>query len=298
VVTLGLLPVALLFALRNRRRGRGDARGALRLAAVCGTLTLIAFLFRADHVPLNRGETGLLARFTGIALFNAMRVWVFYMALEPYVRRRWPHTLISWTRLLAGRFTDPLVGRDVLIGVVSGCAAISLMLGGRLAGPWFGREAMPPMMNVSSPLGSPRHIIFFLLNNAAAFAAAAVTVVVVIALIRALIRNRIASAIVAYMVLVLLVLDANMFTNPPLVIAALLFGAILFTLVLRVGLLSLFVAGYTTSIIRDLPLTFDTSSWFFGRSLLALLVLAGFAAFGFFVALGGKPLFGTPLLED
>jgi hypothetical protein len=32
------------------------------------------------------------------------------------VRRRWPATLVSWSRLLAGRFRDPLVGRDVLAG--------------------------------------------------------------------------------------------------------------------------------------------------------------------------------------
>jgi hypothetical protein len=37
-------------------------------------------------------------------------------ALEPYLRRRWPERIISWNRLLAGEFRDPLVGRDILIG--------------------------------------------------------------------------------------------------------------------------------------------------------------------------------------
>jgi len=31
-----------------------------------------------------------------------------------------PEQLISWTRLLAGRMRDPMVGRDALIGVVAG----------------------------------------------------------------------------------------------------------------------------------------------------------------------------------
>src|SRR5262249_32491412 len=35
---------------------------------------------------------------------------------EPYVRRRWPQTLISWSAVLIGRLRDPVVGRDVLIG--------------------------------------------------------------------------------------------------------------------------------------------------------------------------------------
>jgi serine/threonine-protein kinase len=47
-------------------------------------------------------------------------IWALYIALEPYVRRRWPATLVSWSRLLAGRFRDPLVGRDVLVGCLAG----------------------------------------------------------------------------------------------------------------------------------------------------------------------------------
>ena len=47
-----------------------------------------------------------------------------YMAFEPYVRRRSPRTLISWTRLLAGRFRDPLVGADLLVGCVLASALL------------------------------------------------------------------------------------------------------------------------------------------------------------------------------
>ncbi len=39
------------------------------------------------------------------ALFpQAVAFWVLYVALEPYVRRRWPQSLISKDRLLAGEF--------------------------------------------------------------------------------------------------------------------------------------------------------------------------------------------------
>jgi len=41
---------------------------------------------------------------------------VLYVAVEPFVRRRWPQTLITWTRILSGEFRDPLVGRDILVG--------------------------------------------------------------------------------------------------------------------------------------------------------------------------------------
>src|SRR5262249_52958852 len=50
--------------------------------------------------------------------------WLIYLGLEPYVRRRWPTMLISWSRLLAWRFRDPLVGRDVLFGILIGIVLI------------------------------------------------------------------------------------------------------------------------------------------------------------------------------
>ena len=35
------------------------------------------------------------------------------MAIERYVRRRWPEILVAWTRLLSGEFRDPLVARNI-----------------------------------------------------------------------------------------------------------------------------------------------------------------------------------------
>lgn len=46
-----------------------------------------------------------------------------------------------------------------------------------------------------------------------------------------------------------------------------------------------------------LHLTWDLSAWYAGRSMVALLLLAGLAAWGFYTALGGRALFGLDLLE-
>ena len=62
------------------------------------------------------------------------------MALEPYVRRRWPDVLISWTRLLSGKVWDPLIGRDVLTGALLGTV-------GALSG--YALDALPYWFNVS-----------------------------------------------------------------------------------------------------------------------------------------------------
>ena len=58
------------------------------------------------------------------ALYPASFLWVFYIAIEPDLRQRWPHRLISWSRLLAGKVHDPLVGRDLLIGGLFGIATV------------------------------------------------------------------------------------------------------------------------------------------------------------------------------
>ena len=47
-------------------------------------------------------------------------MWLAYLGIEPWIRRHWPASLISWSRLLSGAVRDPLVGRDVLIGLAFG----------------------------------------------------------------------------------------------------------------------------------------------------------------------------------
>jgi hypothetical protein len=77
-----------------------------------------------------------------IAIYGALNIWLFYVALEPYVRRFWPQLLIGWTRLLSGRFRDPVVGRDVLVGVAAGMIAASLIAS---------RELVPRLLGLTPP---------------------------------------------------------------------------------------------------------------------------------------------------
>ena len=55
-------------------------------------------------------------------------VWLLYLAVEPFVRRRWPQTIVSWSRILGGKLRDPLVGGDILIGVAFGLFWALLLL--------------------------------------------------------------------------------------------------------------------------------------------------------------------------
>ena len=115
VLCLSVLIVSGILARKNLRLGRGDRRGASRLAAFVFAAWTVAWLFGAHHVP-NFDELEIFIEFLAWGFAWSCLLWVLYLALEPYVRRRWPATLVSWSRLLAGGFRDLLVGRDVLAG--------------------------------------------------------------------------------------------------------------------------------------------------------------------------------------
>src|SRR5262249_18723861 len=110
---------AVVVGRLNYIRGRGDRRGALRLAAFAFVTQTALFLFRAHLVPAV-ATFGLFLLACALSLLVAAILWLLYLALEPYVRRRWPQALVSWSRLLAGRVRDPVVARDVLYGLVLG----------------------------------------------------------------------------------------------------------------------------------------------------------------------------------
>jgi hypothetical protein len=118
IVVVGATIVAL--ARRNLALGRGDRRGASRIAATVAALSLVSGLFQTHHVADPGGEWRLFLGNVAFGFFWAAYVWLSYVALEPHLRRRWPTLLVGWTRVLSGRISDPLVGRDVLVGAAFG----------------------------------------------------------------------------------------------------------------------------------------------------------------------------------
>src|SRR5580700_8145546 len=116
-----LLPIvaAVFLARWNFVHGKGDRRGAMRIAVLIFSLHMALWLFQA-HFSSAGNFIYLLFVAVSTGLLWGSTVWVLYLAIEPYVRRYWPQAIISWTRVLSGRWRDPLVGRDVLYGAVLG----------------------------------------------------------------------------------------------------------------------------------------------------------------------------------
>jgi hypothetical protein len=118
-----------LLAWRNLSQGRGDRRAANIGAVAVLILAALNLALAADVQP---SIAGLFFEGRGYstALWIGGLFWLFYTALEPAARRNYPHALISWSRLIRGQLTDPLLARDILFGLVAGTsvrAAFSLI---------------------------------------------------------------------------------------------------------------------------------------------------------------------------
>ncbi|HEY8132038.1 MAG TPA: serine/threonine-protein kinase [Thermoanaerobaculia bacterium] len=126
VLLLPLLVAGVVMTRRNLRAGRGDIRGARRVAGFVFFCRLLYSLLSSHHVASIVDESEVLATGLAWSLFYAAEVWLGYLAVEPYIRRWRPRTIIGWKRLLDGRLTDPIVGSDLLIGAGFGVGMVLL----------------------------------------------------------------------------------------------------------------------------------------------------------------------------
>ena len=290
---LGLLVVGgALIARRNLRLGRSDRRGAMRLAAFVFVCSMIIWAFLTSHVASD-SELSLLLLGASLALFLAGVCWLMYVALEPLIRRRWPDSLIGWTRLLSGRFSDPLVGRVLLAGALVGVfAAISRELRELALRAFQATPPIPPFpwdltlrgpRAVASHLFAPAIAMFFALATAMLFF-----------LLRAVLRKEwLAAAVFVLSSAAPLFLDGGLISGA----FGLVVSAVFIFVFLRFGLLAWVFANYFGHCLQ-FPLTTDSSAWYAGTSLFVLLVLAALAIYGFRIALVGRPLFSGMRLED
>jgi serine/threonine-protein kinase len=160
---VSLIAGSVILARQNIKHGKGDRRGATRLALVMYLAHMIRWLLAADHI-MSAQELGLFFAASGFALVQAALVWLVYMALEPYLRRHAPDTLISWVRVLKGRFNDRRVARDTLIGMTGSVVLDALENVAYVANRWMGLPLEIPPSMTADFLTSPRHALAVIFN--------------------------------------------------------------------------------------------------------------------------------------
>ncbi|HVS30103.1 MAG TPA: serine/threonine-protein kinase [Thermoanaerobaculia bacterium] len=292
VAFLIVLPIAgILLAWRNVARKRGDFRGAFRVALALLAFVLTGMMMRAHHtfgdVIL---EWWTLSNLTATYTFWALVSLILYIAVEPLVRRRWPHMLISWMRLLDGRFRDPTIGRDLLAGAVAGVIVIALWHGTALmsgAKPiqltTFPRATGP--MAFGGALAVPSTILLAIFE-AMMRGIGGVTFLIVL---RGLLRNERLTNVVAVVLLAISFLGDASGPLAVRAIYALICGVVVVGLLRRFGLLALVSAATFIVTLWRVPLTLDPAAWYFTGSALALLFLAAIAVYGFVISTAGRP---------
>ena len=288
--------VLFLLVRRNLRLGKSDRQGAFRLSTFLFLCSFVALMLRADHVALAFEEAGLLTNLLAQTMIFAMATWLMYAALEPIARRRWPHLLVSWSRLLAGRLRDPLVGRDILIGGLAGVGLVLMLHLSIVAPGWFGMTSPAPRAPVASCLSSFRHIVFYLLWSIYPAVCVGFATLFGLFLYRTVTRFRwlilVGQVIPLYFVFSVFVGSDDIWSLP-----AALFTLFYLVIALRAGFLAAVMSFYVFLVFEFTPLTLDMSSWYVDRAGISMSLLAGLFIYGFWMSLGGKPVFGNALFD-
>jgi hypothetical protein len=291
-----MLTLGEFLAWRNIRLQRGDTSGASRLAAFTLFLDMLLWVCGASHVPTPH-EVDSFFRTLSWALLRAGVCWIVYVAIEPYVRRRWPQIMITWSRLLGGGVRDPLVGGHLLIGGAFGVGFAVWYFVGNLYHARSG--ALDTQLSLDSMLDA-RHMTLVLDRDFVDWIIAALFLLLVFFLLRTMFRRLWLAAAAFIIIFSLFVFSSIGFGQLGLFdwLTVPLFSALLVFILTRFGVLALMVAFSVGSILQDFPLTADFSAWYAGSSLFAIASVLALTGYALYIALAGRPLFKTGFLDS
>ena len=288
-IIIALFVFAAVLARRNFRLGRGDRRGAFRFALALASIRFLASITSADHVWAF-GELPILLSALTTALLTAAAGWLLYIGIEPYARRRWPETLVSWNRLLLGQVRDALVGRDVLIGLTAGSALSALSIAVRIlaraeptANPAF-------LTSVRHGIGGVFSILTISLVNA-------VGLYVLMFALRLITRRDWIAGTVFVLLNVIPIIALVPEKRFLVATVALIANTIAVYLWLRFGIVVLLGWNLAALLLANTPMTLNLSAWYGANTLFSAAVLLLAAFYAFRVSLAGRPLFSEALLE-
>jgi serine/threonine-protein kinase len=276
-------------ARHNLRLGRGDPRGAFQVAVavfLCFSLSgSLLFRWAIDPVRIWRW---LWTQ----PYFPTLGAWFVYLGVEPFLRRRWPRRLIAWTRLLEGRFADPLVGRELLLGFLSGVGTVLVSCIPAALEKFHDLDfllATLPLGRSADFWAAPVGILGdALMKGFGAFG--------MLLLLRVIFRRD----AVAWLGLVALwtlmsVPSWNLSVVHWISIAG---AATCFMLAVRVGLVAAIVATAVTNLLAACtPLTLDFSRWYAWRTAVVAALLFAIAAWGFRAVMGRRRILSAAMFE-
>jgi len=295
LLVFGLSVGTCILARINYKSGRGDRRGAARLATGWLILYFAAWLIGARFwlEPLTE-FTRFLLEYAAPELLDAAIIWLLYMALEPYVRKYSADILMSWSRLLSGRVRDPRVGRDVLVGLVAGLViGIAGCLVGLVPG-WLGYPPVPPRTPQLELIMSTRRAVSLLLRLPTNALINGMVITLLFALVRMMVRRTWIATIVTMVVGTFVVVSQSQGAAQLLwlfIAYGIILSLVYIGVLVRFGMFPLMMAYLTNNIVTA-GLTADVNKLYAPTSVWLIALVVGMAAFGFYASRAGEPLFG------
>lgn len=282
-VSIAGLLVAAVLARRNWRLQRADRRGAERIAVAKFLLTIAGWLCFAHLVP-NKASLALAINAMALAVFPAAVFFILYLALEPELRARWPHSIVTWNRVLSGRWKDPQVWAHVLIGAAAG-TLLWAADEGRLAltTAAYGLDTTPGLFLLTGT----RQWFAGIANRASDALQLGLIVFFALFVLRQILRRNWIAAIVAAVIFSLVENDLANSLSWQIELAAyiLLFSALIFCL-LRFGLVVAVSAVFFLNTINGATVGTDFSTWYAPTGLVTLALVLAIALYAFRVCVG------------
>ena len=293
VLTVIVIIFAVLFARRNWKLGRVDRKGALRIAVARFLLAMIGW-FGVVHAVADLAMVDLFENALADWLLSGAIIWLLYLALEPSVRARWPHSIVTWNRLLAGGWRDPQVGSHVLIGAAIGCGlwelfALTDVLSSRLNSLSVG--TLFYMEGTRQWVAGFANIVAQGLTVGLAFFFA-------LFFLRAILKFDWLAAVVA--ALLGIWIEGGIFSSPNWQVRAVMYVIVYFVIfaaMLRFGLLATIATVFFVNGISAIEVGFDWSTWYAPYGIAALVFLLALAAGAFWTSLGSRSLFADETLK-
>ena len=289
VVFILLLVTTIPLARHNLRAGRGDQRGAYRVGLFTFAVLLLSWVFGSDH-RLDPREPYQFVVATGEALFRSVVVGLLYLAIEPFIRQRWPHALISWNRVLEGSFRDPLVGRAALIGILF--AAVNALLRNTLLMTTVMSPVLPEPDLLNAML-SNSYSVSFLLALISDSVSIPLGLFALFSTFRILLRNRWLAGIVLTFII-------NAYVNlqhPEIsgLVVAVVFSTLWLVGVMRFGLIAGMSMWFADRVFRAWSML-APAEWYSTRLYFMLSAVIALSVFAFVTSLGRQPLVPPELL--
>ncbi len=282
--------VAGVLAWRNFRLGRGDRKGAFRVAFFIFCGGMLSWLFLASHIA-GPGEFLISVIGSAQVLWVTAFFWLCYLALEPHVRRLWPQVLISWSRLVNWQWRDPLVGQNVLLGVLAGVVAAAVLQFQVVTPGWFGLTPQPFLPSNALTLDGPFALAGLLLTFIIYLPYDTLFNLMILFLCRLVLRRALLASC-AYLVVMTLTWTLVWDAHP--VLGWFAFGIIVslsLWVTLRLGFLAHIIMALTYDTLVLAPLTTNFSAWYAGNGLAMVAFNFALAAFGFYTSQAGRPIF-------